>query len=77
MPDGLPLAKTIIVTLCRQRWELLGSRTRSLLAGYCCPHRQGLGPNDSFQPCSMAPIISFRAFTTTLKWALLPTSTTS
>lgn len=65
-PDGLPLTQTVVVTLCRPRWELLGSQSWSPLAGYFCLHHQALGPS-GFQLCSVVAIMSFRALTTTLR----------
>lgn len=50
-PDGLPLAQAVVVTLCRQRWDLLGSRTWSLPAGRSGPHHQALGPRDCTLHC--------------------------
>lgn len=38
-PDGLPLTQAVVVTLCRQRWELLDSWIWSLPARHSCPHR--------------------------------------
>lgn len=69
--DGLPLAQAVVVTFCRQKWELLGPQTWKLLAGHSCPHRQALDPNNSFSPCNIAVVISFTTLNKTLRWALL------
>lgn len=58
------LTQAVVVTLCRQRWELLDSwlepAGKALISTHARP-----GAANSFRPCSMAATVSFGATSAT------------